>query len=385
MTTQTSFWSLWNLLLLGCGLYQSSFASGELVPIVSEKEFNSIVGKDNTVLATFISPQSPPSNALLPELSQAASTLTAPLITVDCTAATALCKKYDINAYPTIRLFHGLEDNIRYRGPRAADAIISFMIKQQLPPLTTLNNETIQVFKSIDDKVFIAYLPPPNDDEEPSPDDLIREIYTSVANQNHDRFVFGISYDPALAAKDGLPVPSIACYKTRSEGNNEALAGIEFSRRKVEEFVQAMSRDVIGEMNRRNMQEYMQSSKLLAYIFYDTPSTRTHLRRSLGRVAKKLQEYVTFVTIDANEYGHIATSLEVRPELLPALVVHDMMTDRVFVYDQEAEIYPKAVGKMLLDILQGKSTPGVQPVEDQKAHEENNDEQKGNDNGHDEL
>lgn len=126
-------------------------------------------------------------------------------------------------------------------------------------------------------------------------------------------------------------------------------------------------------------------SKLLAYIFYDTPSTRTHLRRSLGRVAKKLQEYVTFVTIDDNEYGHIATSLEVRPELLPALVVHDMMTDRVFVYDQEAEIYPKAVGKMLLDILQGKSTPGVQPVEDQKAHEENNDEQKGNDNGHDEL
>ena len=52
MTTQTSFWSLWNLLLLGCGLYQSSFASGEHVPIVSEKEFNSIVGKDNIVLAT---------------------------------------------------------------------------------------------------------------------------------------------------------------------------------------------------------------------------------------------------------------------------------------------------------------------------------------------
>lgn len=139
------------------------------------------------------------------------------------------------------------------------------MIKQQLPPLTTLNNETIQVFKSIDDKVFIAYLPPPDDDEEPSPDDLIREIYTSVANENHDRFVFGISYDPALAAKDGLPVPSIACYKTRSEGNNEALAGIEFSRRKVEEFVQAMSRDVIGEMNRRNMQEYMQVSSDLAF------------------------------------------------------------------------------------------------------------------------
>lgn len=141
------------------------------------------------------------------------------------------------------------------------------MIKQQLPPLTTLDNETVNVFKSIDDKVFIAYLPPieGDADEAPSPSDLIREIYTSVANENHDRFVFGISFDPALAAKDGLPVPSIACYKTRSEGNNEALAGVEFSRSKVEEFVQAMSRDVIGEMNRRNMEGYMQVRSIVSF------------------------------------------------------------------------------------------------------------------------
>ncbi|GAD91615.1 protein disulfide-isomerase precursor [Paecilomyces variotii No. 5] len=330
----------------------------------------------------------PPSNALLPELSQAASTLTAPLVTIDCTEETALCKKYDINAYPTIRLFRGLEENIRYRGPRAADAIISFMIKQQLPPLTTLDNETINVFKSIDDKVFIAYLPPieggADADDTPSPSDLIREIYTSVANENHDRFVFGISFDPDLAAKDGLPVPSIACYKTRSEGNNEALAGVEFSRRKVEEFVQAMSRDVIGEMNRRNMEGYMQPSKLLAYIFYDRPSTRARLRRSLGRLAKKLQDYAMFVTIDANEYPHIAASLDVQLDLLPALAVHNMMTDQVFVYDQEAEIRSKEVGKMLLDILQGKSSPGVQLVEGQETPESKG-EQEGSNNGHDEL
>lgn len=134
------------------------------------------------------------------------------------------------------------------------------MIKQQLPPLTTLDNATIQIFKGIDDKVFIAYLPPPSiDDEEPSPNDIIQMIYTSIAEENHHRFVFGICFDPALAEQDGLPVPSIACYKLR-EGGNEALAGIEFSRTKIEEFVEAMSRDVIGEMNRRNMDGYMQVS-----------------------------------------------------------------------------------------------------------------------------
>lgn len=95
---------------------------------------------------------------------------------------------------------------------------------------------------------------------------------------------------------------------------------------------------------------------------------------------------MTFVTIDANEYAHVAASLEVQPGLFPAVVIHNMMNDQVFVYDQHAEIKPKAVGKMLVDILQGKAEPGVQMVEDQEGMEKEEEEElKVTDDWHDEL
>jgi hypothetical protein len=90
-----------------------------------------------------------------------------------------------------------------------------------------------------------------------------------------------------------------------------------------------------------------------------------------------------FVTIDANEYGHVAASLEVQRDLSPAFVVHNMMNDQVFVYDQQAEINPKTVEEMLVDILQGKAEPGVQGVKDQEGKEK--EERKVSDDGHDEL
>jgi protein disulfide-isomerase A1 len=99
----------------------------------------------------------------------------------------------------------------------------------------------------------------------------------------------------------------------------------------------------------------IQSGKsILAYIFYTTSTDRTILRKELIPVAKRYRGYVQFVTIDALEYGHMASALNLKGSKFPAFVVHSMFNDQVFVYDQTRQITGKEVDEFVLGILQGK-------------------------------
>lgn len=65
--------------------------------------------------------------ALAPEYEKAADTLVAsgkdlPLIKVDCTEEQDLCQKYEVQGYPTVKLFKGPENHIAYPGGRNAEA-----------------------------------------------------------------------------------------------------------------------------------------------------------------------------------------------------------------------------------------------------------------------
>ena len=116
----------------------------------------------------------------------------------------------------------------------------------------------------------------------------------------------------------------------------------------------------------------------MAYIFYRTEAERDNLRRELRRVAKKYKEYVTFAVLDATEYGHIADNLELRPGVFPAFVLHNGATDQVFPFSQRRKIAEEAIDVFVLDILQGKVTPG-------RLVEENLDSEGAWNNDHDEL
>lgn len=156
----------------------------------------------------------------------------------------------------------------------------------------------------------------------------------------------------------------------------------------------AMSRPVIGEMSRRNMNDYyynlLQNGKgmgkggvskaLLVYIFYPTPRSRASLRRELVPTAKRFRDKgVTFVSIDVGEYGYVAAGLvrdlspqegegEEGPQGLglelsfPAVIVHDVVRDEVFVYDgrNKEGIRAEGVERLLVDVLRGQAKPGVQ-------------------------
>lgn len=90
--------------------------------------------------------------SLAPQYEEAATILKKAgikLAKVDCTVEADVCQQYDVNGYPTLKVFrNGVPTD--YSGPRKADGIVSYMNKQSLPAITELSAETHDDFTKAD-------------------------------------------------------------------------------------------------------------------------------------------------------------------------------------------------------------------------------------------
>lgn len=84
------------------------------------------------------------------------------------------------------------------------------------------------------------------------------------------------------------------------------------------------------------------------------------------------KEYLSFVTVDANEYADFVVPLGLTPGVFPALAVQNPMYGQTFPYDSGAEISPETVGAFVMDIVQGKVKPwdGQSRQEKAQTHDE---------------
>jgi protein disulfide-isomerase A1 len=103
--------------------------------------------------------------------------------------------------------------------------------------------------------------------------------------------------------------------------------------------------------------DIVQSGKSLVYFFAATPDEREAFVDKMRPVAKMYKEYLSFVTVDANEYGDLTVPLGLAFGVFPALAVQNPMYGQVFPYALGAEISPEAVGAFVMDIVQGKVKP----------------------------
>ena len=103
-------------------------------------------------------------------------------------------------------------------------------------------------------------------------------------------------------------------------------------------------------------------------MFADTKKELDTLQSSFRQLGKKYIEYLSFVTVDTTEYGHMLDQVGIlQPAKLPAVAVYNPRMGQVFPYDQGKEVEPNAIDEFVMDIVAGKVAPlGSEPVSNEQ-------------------
>ncbi|KAL4785822.1 thioredoxin-like domain-containing protein [Aspergillus varians] len=345
----------WALSLLAAAAAVSAADESETpsdVVSLTKDTFNDFLAEHDLVLAEFFAPWCGHCKALAPKYEEAATELKAkniPLVKVDCTAEEDVCREQEVSGYPTLKVFRGPDVVKPYQGARQADAIVSYMVKQSLPAVSTVTEETLEDFKTLDKIVIVGYFAEEDKDS--------TEAYTAFAESQRDNYLFASTIDAAIASAEGVKQPSIVLYKDFDE-RKATYDGVLDSEALLS-WVKTASTPLVGEVGPETYSGYITAGIPLAYIFAESEEERTKFAEDFKPIAEKHRGAINIATIDAKAFGAHAGNLNLDPKTFPAFAIQDPAKNAKYPYDQTKEISAKDIGKFIQQVLDGKVDPSI--------------------------
>ncbi|KAI0005007.1 thioredoxin-like protein [Russula compacta] len=322
--------------------------------------FKSVVDPEKLILVEFFAPWCGHCKALAPHYEEAATSLKEKgikLAKVNCVDEPDLCQSHGVQGYPTLKVFRNGEPG-DYSGPRKADGIISYMIKQSLPAVSQVTAANFEEFKDADKIVAIAYLS--------SPSDAIAAVFQATAEKHRDDYLFGQSTDAAAIEAAGVSTPAIVLYRAFDHPVSfypypVASATVE----EIEDWIKELSIPVIAEVNAENYMTYAQSGKPLAYLFIDpTSEIKDEYIERVRAVALEYKAKINFVWIDAIKFGDHAKALNLAESVWPSFVIQDLANQLKYPVDQKTEITTAVVHEWVKSFIADTLEPTLksQPI-----------------------
>lgn len=311
---------------------------------LTTENFEQFIQENPLVLAEFFAPWCGYCKILAPEFSKAADSLneTHPnikLAQVDCTKEESICQQYQVQGYPTMKVLRG-DAKDDYEGPRDAEGIKDYMIKQSLPAVRIPESwDDLQALIKEQTRPFVVQLNCAKDDEEND------SLFNEVASQLRKDFSFFKVSESKIADKlaklftnvkvGSKKLSHVLIHPNQLDDVREFVSE-ELNAKSLVDFIQAEAVPYFGDITRETYMTYMTSPLPLGYYFYNTQEEREQMLEGFNKLGKQYKGKLNFVGLDATQYGKHAEVISMDPSIVPFFAIQDMANSKKFGIDQAA-------------------------------------------------
>jgi len=292
--------------------------------------------------------------ALAPEYAKAAEALVgtpAVLATVDCIEHKDICSRYSVRGFPTVKLFRaGGKAPVDYDQARKADAIVSYMKKQQQPAFKELKTEA-EVNDFIKNKVAVlAFLKSGTGAE--------ATTFASVAESFRSQdYVFAFTASSSLISQFKGKVDTVRVYKTFDDPTTDYTGAFETDA--IAAFVKTAAFPLVGEIGPENYQQYLDRGLNFLWLFYEVGAdASTQAVAALTAAAKDHKSDLSFVKLDGVRYVEHAKHFGLSGKT-PGIAIEDRTTKKNFLFPEDKTVTPENLNAWVADFLGGRLSANV--------------------------
>lgn len=329
-------------------------AEDEKVVTLTSKNFDEFLKNTPLSLIEFYAPWCGHCKALAPEFETAAQQLEGKnggvLAKVDCTTDRDLCTKFDVQGFPTVKLFRNDgADPVDYDQARKADAIVKFMIKQNAPAVTELADADAVKNFAKDEAVKVVIFHGASDNV---------EAYTKIASTLRNEYFFGCVKDNT-AANEAFGVtttPAVVLFRNFDEGNlvyNGDLA-------ELDKYIKANSFPLVGVIGPENYAKYLERGFNFVWIFVDLENEehKKLITEAVTPVASEFRDKLSFVQLDGIKWAEHAKSFGLSGNT-PGIVIEDRDKRKNYVFPESQAVTKDNFHAHVDGVLKGTVTPNI--------------------------
>ncbi|KAJ4171706.1 protein disulfide-isomerase precursor [Fusarium falciforme] len=280
----------WSSLLLASSVFAQQEAvapEDSAVVKLATDSFNEYIQSHDLVLAEFFAPWCGHCKNMAPEYVKAAETLVEKNITlaqIDCTENQDLCMEHNIPGFPSLKIFKNSDVNnsIDYEGPRTAEAIVQFMIKQSQPAVAVVADLPAYLAN----ETFVT----PVIVQSGKIDADFNATFYSMANKHFNDYDFVSAENADDDFKLSIYLPSAMDEPVVYNGKKADIADADV----FEKWLQVEALPYFGEIDGSVFAQYVESGLPLGYLFYNDEEELEEYKPLFTELAKKNRGLMNF-------------------------------------------------------------------------------------------
>jgi protein disulfide isomerase family A protein 3 len=332
--------------------------AGEHVLALTDANFDDEMENIGVTIVKFYAPWCGHCKRMAPEYEKAAKTLKendppVPLVDVDCTVEKAVCQKYDVSGYPTLKVFrNGVKTN-DYSGGREAADFVKFLAGQAGPAASETND--VDKYESLVNgkkHVVFGFFDDANADG--------YKAFQKAADELRETVKFTYTFNADVLKAAGKESGSIALYRPKVMKSKFEEQVVDYDKGKytiglvrnwVLEGVRGLAPILAGD--KQDDAGYPQIMCAYNVDYERDPKGTQYWRNRIMKVAQKFTgKHLNFVVGNHQEWGQQLTEANIKTDgKIPVCVAYD---DKATKYMMTAEFNMDTFEAFINDYQGGK-------------------------------